>query len=391
MITQAYFKKFMSENMKPFLFCLAIFCVLAQNKLYGQCDFTTPPAVKKIQYATREITFSEVTINGKQTTYLAVQKGETVNITTTVSAKKNGDYCPGCIVQVYWGIHGYTSVCAKSFGGYQFRRKKSKHTFKAPMKDGIYYITMGGSLEYSCKNNNDRPACSPENAFAVLKVGNPSSGKKVKLEQVKKASSTFLKTTLIQSDCFGDFENIEWFLGGEKLAYDNQKEIPLKRYGTYKVQWSNCSGSATATFYHTPKKEDTSVETPATDNNSDDIAALVENNDKFVLEHLIFDLGKATIKPEAKEELDKLAKVMKEHPSMRILLEGHTDNRGSAKKNQLLSEKRVASAKEYLVLQGVPSSNIETKGWGQRKPLIITQDIEKAKVNRRVEVRILSR
>ena len=81
---------------------------------------------------------------------------------------------------------------------------------------------------------------------------------------------------------------------------------------------------------------------------------------------------------------------MKEKPSMKILLEGHTAI-GNARKNKVLSEKRVKSTKEYLVMQGVMKSNIETKGWGQQKPLINTRYIEKGKINRRVEIQILSR
>ncbi len=82
---------------------------------------------------------------------------------------------------------------------------------------------------------------------------------------------------------------------------------------------------------------------------------------------------------------------MREKPSMKILLEGHTDFRGSARKNKVLSEERVESAKAYLVKQGVRKRNIETKGWGHEKPLVITKDVEEGKINRRVEISILSR
>jgi outer membrane protein OmpA-like peptidoglycan-associated protein len=117
---------------------------------------------------------------------------------------------------------------------------------------------------------------------------------------------------------------------------------------------------------------------------------LIENNDTFVLKNLIFDLNKSAIRPQAETELDKLAKIMTDKPSMKILLEGHTAI-GNARKNRVLSEKRVKSTKEYLVKQGVVRSNITTKGWGQQKPLVSTRDVEKGKINRRVEIQILSR
>ena len=379
--------------MRSILFCAVLSVMFGFQNVYGQLDFITPPSVKKINYATRELTFSDVTMNGQKTTYLAVQKGATVKIKTRITSKKNGDYCPGCIVQIYWGIRDYTSVCAKSFYGYEFNKKKSTHKFTAPMKDGIYYITMGGSLEYSCKNNKLRPRCSAENAFAVLKVGNPDPEKKITLEKVKRGSNEFLKTTLVKSGSFGDLDQIEWFFEGEKLAYDNQKEIPITELGNYKVLWSNCLARVADSLDHPLNDKKVIPPTVVEDStplDSTDIAVLIANNDSFVLKNLIFDLNKSAIRPEAEMELDKLAKIMTDKPSMKILLEGHTAI-GNARKNRVLSEKRVKSTKEYLVMQGVVGSNITTKGWGQLKPLVSTRDVEKGKINRRVEIQILSR
>lgn len=426
--------------MRSTLFCFILSFVFGYQNSFGQCDFITPPAVKKISDASREVTFSNVTMNGKETTYLAVKKGAAVNITTRLESKKDGNYCPGCIVQIYWGIRGHTSVCANSFYGYHFKSKKSSHQFSAPMEDGIYYITMGSTLDYSCKNNINRPKCSPDNAFAVLKVGNPDPEKKATLVKVKKGSGVFLKTTLAKSGCFGDLDKIEWFLEGQKLAYENQQEIPITQSGTYKVLWSNCLESVAKSLNYTSNGEEvktfklntvstprdgeeesevktvtlSTVSTPRDDEeeiegaedtevqtvslktvstlpDDTDIAVLIENSDKFLLENLIFDLGKSDIKPEAEKDLNKLAEIMKDNPSMKILLEGHTDRIGSARKNLVLSESRVKSTKEYLVKQGVMNSNIDVKGWGHQKPLVVTKDREEGKINRRVEIRILSR
>ena len=379
--------------MRSILFNTILFVVFGFQSLCAQDDFIIPPIVKKINYAHREVTFSNVTMNGKKTTYLAVEKGAKVTINTRIQSKRNGDYCPGCIVQIYWGIRDYTSVCAKSFGGYIFTKKKSEHTFTAPMKDGIYYITTGGTLEYSCKNNNQRPRCSADYAFAVLKVGNPDSEKKITLLKEKRGSREFLKTTLVKSGSFGDLDKIEWIFEGEKLAYDNEEKIPIKEFGTYKVLWSNCLTSVADSITHTLSDEKvipSKVVQDSVTSDSTDLAVLIEQNDTFVLKNLIFDLNKSDIKPKSKMELDKLAQIMKDKPSMKILVEGHTAL-GNARKNRMLSERRVKSTKEYLVEQGVVRSNITTKGWGQQKPLIRTRDIEKGKINRRVEIQILAR
>ncbi len=389
--------------MRSIFFCAILSIAFSFQHIHGQEDFSIPPAIKTMDYANRELTFSEVTMNGKETTYLEVAKGETVKIKTRIESQRAGDYCPGCIVQIYWGIRDYTSVCAKSFGGYRFTKKRSKHTFKAPMKDGIYYITMGGTLEYSCKNNNQRPRCESDYAFAVLKVGNPDPEKKITLENVKVNDVEHLKTSVVKSGPFGSLNKIEWFFEGEKLSYDEQQEIPLSEFGIYKVLWSNCLTSISESINYTasaaelirkPGFVDDSlpVDEPqdVLTNDDTDIAVLIENNDKFVLKNLIFDLDKATIKPEAQKVLNQLAQIMNDQPTMKILLEGHTAI-GNARQNKVLSERRVASTKKYLVGQGVAKSHIKTKGWGQQKPLVVTRNITEGRINRRVAIQILAR
>ncbi len=404
--------------MRGIFYCTILLLVVGFQYIKAQDDFYIPPSVKIMDYANRELTFSEVTMNGQKTTYLAVEKGQTVKIKTRISSKRNGNYCPGCIVQIYWGINGYTSTCAKSFGGYSFTKKKSKHTFQAPMKDGIYYITMGGSLEYSCKNTIDRPRCESDYAFAVIKVGNPDPERKITVVKDVRDTSTFLKTTVVKPGSLGDLDKVEWFFNGEKLSFDNQEEIPVTEFGRYTVAWSNCLTSVSESIDYITDEEDMPVNPDVAEefsdeeidsnpavaqdsvqdntpeeqdlNESTDIAVLIANNDTFVLKNLIFDLDRATIKPEAQVVLNQLAQIMKDQPNMIILLEGHTAI-GNARQNRVLSERRVASTKKYLVSQGVSKQNIQTKGWGQEKPLIVTRDIAKGRINRRVEIQILAR
>ncbi len=387
--------------MRSIFFCTLLSLVFGSKNLNAQDYFITPPAVKTIDYANREITFSDVTLNGQKRTYLAVVPGEKVKITTRISSKRDGNYCPACIVQIYWGIRNYTSVCAKSFRAYTMTKKKSKHTFTAPMKAGIYYITMGGSLEYSCKNNLQRPRCSSDYAFAVLKVGNPDSEQKISLTKRKQDSVVFLKTEVVKAGAFGELDKLEWFFDGEKLDYDGKTEISVTRFGSYKALWSNCLTSVTDSINHNPNTDliipavvppviEESDPEDIEDSDPKDIEVLIATKDVFVLENLIFDLDRAIITPEAAKELDKLVKIMKSKPNLKILLEGHTAI-GNASKNLILSKNRVKSTKAYLVKQGVDSNNIDTKGWGQQKPLIITTNSERGRINRRVEIRILSR
>ena len=107
--------------------------------------------------------------------------------------------------------------------------------------------------------------------------------------------------------------------------------------------------------------------------------------DEFVLRNIYFDFDKYNLKHKSVEELDRLVKIMKEHPSLVIELGGHTDRRGSEQYNQSLSEKRAKVAKQYLVDHGVDASRIKTKGYGESKPEISGAEINAMKTKREKE------
>jgi outer membrane protein OmpA-like peptidoglycan-associated protein len=107
------------------------------------------------------------------------------------------------------------------------------------------------------------------------------------------------------------------------------------------------------------------------------------------LGHVYFDQGKSALLRDSYAELNKLVKYMKMYPSIRIRLEGHTDVLGNPEKNQLLSEQRVQSLKNYLVENGIVDTRIECKGYGASKPLNSGRIEALRKLNRRVELVIL--
>ncbi len=108
------------------------------------------------------------------------------------------------------------------------------------------------------------------------------------------------------------------------------------------------------------------------------------------LESLIFEQGRSGISPDSYQELDMIVEMMQDNPNMGIQLEGHTDYSGSASQNMKLSEKRVASIKKYLRKKGISKNRIQTKAYGGTQPLERGTDLDVRRVNRRVEVRILS-
>ena len=100
---------------------------------------------------------------------------------------------------------------------------------------------------------------------------------------------------------------------------------------------------------------------------------------------VLFDVDKYDIRPEAEEALKNLATVLKEMDVKNFEIDGHTDSDGSDEYNQVLSEKRANSVKNFLVSQGV-TAEITTKGYGESKPVASNDTAEGKQKNRRVEI-----
>jgi OmpA-OmpF porin, OOP family len=101
---------------------------------------------------------------------------------------------------------------------------------------------------------------------------------------------------------------------------------------------------------------------------------------------VLFDTGKATLKPGAYNTIDRLATVLKEDASRKVLIEGHTDNVGSDEYNQGLSERRAAAVQAALFERGVAASQISTVGKGETTPVASNDNAAGRQQNRRVEL-----
>lgn len=112
---------------------------------------------------------------------------------------------------------------------------------------------------------------------------------------------------------------------------------------------------------------------------------------KMVLNNIFFETNKATIKPESETELERVAQLLKENPTIRLEISGHTDNVGSYRANQKLSEARAKSVVDYLVSKGVESSRLEYKGYAFNEPIADNNTPEGRAKNRRVEFKVLSK
>ncbi|MDR3700530.1 MAG: OmpA family protein [Candidatus Sulfopaludibacter sp.] len=101
---------------------------------------------------------------------------------------------------------------------------------------------------------------------------------------------------------------------------------------------------------------------------------------------VLFDTGKYSLRPLAREKLARLAGIVSGHPGLRLDVEGHTDSVGGDEYNQQLSEQRGESVREYLTQQGMPGSSVSTKGFGKTQPVASNETAEGRQQNRRVEI-----
>ena len=114
--------------------------------------------------------------------------------------------------------------------------------------------------------------------------------------------------------------------------------------------------------------------------------ALAEKG-RVATQGIYFDIGSDAIRQESAPTLKEIGTMLKDHPELRLTIEGHTDNVGKAEANQALSEKRAAAVRQYLVDHyQIDGSRLEAKGLGQTKPVGSNDSAEGRQQNRRVEL-----
>lgn len=101
---------------------------------------------------------------------------------------------------------------------------------------------------------------------------------------------------------------------------------------------------------------------------------------------VLFDVGKSTLRPDAREKLAKLSGLVLGHQGLKLEAEGHTDSTGSDALNQRLSEERAEVVRAYLESQGILSENLTARGFGKNMPIADNTTAKGRQANRRVEI-----
>jgi outer membrane protein OmpA-like peptidoglycan-associated protein len=105
---------------------------------------------------------------------------------------------------------------------------------------------------------------------------------------------------------------------------------------------------------------------------------------------VLFATGKSDVAPGAQRSIDKLVDFLQKNPTRNVLIEGHTDNTGSADLNLRLSQERADAVKELLVAKGISPDRISARGHGLKYPLVSNDTAAGRQQNRRVEVVVLN-
>lgn len=121
----------------------------------------------------------------------------------------------------------------------------------------------------------------------------------------------------------------------------------------------------------------------------EDTSRKLEVGKKIVPNNVSFDVNETTLRPESFPELDVFVKLMKDVPSLEIEISGHTDNLGSATKNEQLSAQRAKAVLDYLLSKGVDKNRMTYKGYGSSDPIETNTTIDGRKKNRRIEFKVL--
>lgn len=233
---------------------------------------------------------------------------------------------------------------------------------------GYDIVAVEGGPEMDRSDASAEINWSPEMTYII--GGKRDGEQKLGDEAAEKArgSVTHLRI-LMDGDYFKMYAN-------EKRLY-NVPELPFKRDAVIRVSFRG-GEEENPTFI-------TGIR--LAESETDVLYDALTSKGRWATQGILFSTGKADLQPESRPVLKEIASTLKKYGDLRILIEGHTDNVGSAASNLALSEARAAAVKGALVAEfGVDGGRITTKGFGDTKPSVPNTTAAGRAQNRRVEV-----
>lgn len=167
-------------------------------------------------------------------------------------------------------------------------------------------------------------------------------------------------------------------------GFKNKEGNPvLIQYASRKYTIMEVKAVDTTMKMGTLKVEDNANDVQET--KAEDLEKSIKDTGKATV-YINFAVDKATIESSSNTVITEIAKMLKQDPSLRLSIEGHTDNSGTEAHNQQLSEKRAEAVKNVLTKDGIESNRLSSKGLGQSKPIADNATEDGKAQNRRVEL-----
>lgn len=127
---------------------------------------------------------------------------------------------------------------------------------------------------------------------------------------------------------------------------------------------------------------------PASNKGCPEVKEETKQQLKTIGKAILFETGKATIKPASYKVLDQMVDILNEHSAYVMEIKGYTDNTGNADKNLILSKDRAAAVKNYLIEKGINADRLTSEGYGQADPIADNKNPRGRAENRRVEMEL---
>jgi len=155
-----------------------------------------------------------------------------------------------------------------------------------------------------------------------------------------------------------------------------------------KIEYNGCPDTDGDTL---PNIDDQCPEVagPVSNNGCPEVTQEVQKQLNDYAKTILFDTGKATIKPESVSVMVDIIQILNEYPSAKFTVEGHTDSVGSNQSNQRLSEARANSVLDFLINEGISANRLQAIGYGEEKPIAPNTTKIGRKQNRRVEINLI--
>lgn len=163
----------------------------------------------------------------------------------------------------------------------------------------------------------------------------------------------------------------------------NQGKIYVDQYRVANV--NNLTGKASEVSFDINGYETSFYKNIRVASGGIDIYKKISTNSKIIMHGILFDLDKATLKPESMGSVNQIYDLLQKDPSLKFEIDGYTDNSGNSAHNLVLSQQRADAVKAQLVSMGINASRLTTKGFGDANPIESNDTPEGKANNRRVE------